>query len=164
MLQVRINPKHPRVTNAGKDAAYRLARVDDAGALRHALRAENSGVKPHPQAIQNAHLATVKDAKVTSYVLNPSSESGRHKAIVIEAALGFNRANAGEFIAQLKDGVISNPAVAGSDDAHGRRFSVQIPMTGPKGSAIVTTGWIIRPGADFPDLTTAYIEKRRQKS
>lgn len=100
---------------------------------------------------------------MSGYVLNPNSETGRHKALVIEAALGFTQANAAEFVAQLRDGVLSCPATPQLEDAHGRRFSVDIPMTGPSGSAVVTTGWIIRPGSDTPDFITAYIEKRRQK-
>ena len=38
------------VTNAGKDAAYRLARVGDGAALRHAVGAENARVNEAYQA------------------------------------------------------------------------------------------------------------------
>jgi hypothetical protein len=96
-------------------------------------------------------------------VLNPNSETGRHKALVIQSALGFDRGNADEFVAQIRGGLLSNPAIERQADGYGRRFSVEIPMTGPAGSATVTTGWIIRSGENVPDLTTVYIEKRRQK-
>lgn len=92
------------------------------------------------------------------------NESGRNKAIVFQSLLGYNRVNFAELRDKLLQGVATLPAVKNLQDAHGQRYTVLVPVTGPKGSAIVTTGWIIRPGNNIPDLTTAFIDTRRNKN
>ena len=89
VLEVRINPKHPRVTNAGKDAAYRLARVGDGAALRHALGAENVVVsKQTPTSSEIASFAAeaakIADRLVT-LPLGPVTN-----AAAIKEATGFD--------------------------------------------------------------------------
>lgn len=56
-------------------------------------------MEPHPETIPNAEHAIVRIEKITGYVLNPDSQTGRHKALVIEAALGFTQSDAAEFAA-----------------------------------------------------------------
>ena len=83
---------------------------------------------------------------------------GRNKAKVFEAVLGFNQANAGELLRQLREGVSKVAAQPGKFDAFGARFTADIPVIGPKGSGVVRTGWIIKPGSDVPILTTMFVK------
>ena len=39
---------------------------------------------------------------------------------------------------------------------YGERFRVDVPVSGPGGSAVVRTLWICRKGEDVPRLTSAY--------
>lgn len=48
-------------------------------------------------------------------------------------------------------------AVPGEDDGFGRRFVLDFDMTGPRGTAGIRSGWIIRSGEDFPRLTSCYV-------
>ena len=120
-------------------------------------------MKPHPQALPNAENATISDDKFTKYVLNFGSERGRHKALVFQSALGYNLTNYEPLVEQLKIGVAKYPYVPGPLDAHGQRYTVDIPVKGPDGEALVTTGWIVRPGSDVPDFVSAYVKKVKGK-
>jgi len=55
---------------------------------------------------------------------------------------------------QARQGVMNNTPVPGKINKFGARYTVDIPVSGPKGSAIVRTGWIYRPGSQVPELTT----------
>jgi hypothetical protein len=76
---------------------------------------------------------------------------------VFESALGFNRSNADDLIAQLRAGIMENTSVAGEVDKFGSRFTVDIPVVGPTGSGVVRTGWFYDPGSVTPRLVTAYV-------
>lgn len=86
----------------------------------------------------------------------PSHPVGGNKARVFESAFGFNRSNADDLTAQIRKGVMEQPPIPGKVDQYGSRFTVDIPVTGPKGSGLVRTGWIVDPGSVTPRLTTAY--------
>jgi filamentous hemagglutinin len=121
-------------------------------------------VQPHPQAVPNAEKATIKDEKFSKYVLDPQSEGGQHKAIVYKAVLGFDLTNYADLVRQIRLGVVQNPAKYGSTNDHGHRYTTLVSVTGPNGNtANVTTGWIIRPDTDIPDLVTAYIKTKGAK-
>ncbi len=59
---------------------------------------------------------------------------------------------------QLQKGVMNNTPVAGKVDKYGSRFTVDIPVTGPAGSGIVRTGWILKPGSNTPEMTTLFVK------
>lgn len=59
---------------------------------------------------------------------------------------------------QLRRGVMTDPAVAGKVDNFGARFTVDIPVTGPRGSGVVRSGWIYKAGSDTPELTTIFVK------
>ncbi|MBK6999414.1 MAG: hypothetical protein IPH35_05420 [Rhodoferax sp.] len=120
-------------------------------------------MKPYPQTLPNAENATIRDDKFAKYVLNFGSERGRHKALVFQSALGYNLTNYETLVEQLKTGVAKYPCVLGPLDAHGQRYTVDMPVKGPDGEAVVTTGWIVRPGSDIPDLASAYVKKVKGK-
>ena len=120
-------------------------------------------MKPHPQALPNAENATISDDKFTKYVLNLGSERGRHKDLVFQSALGYNLTNYEPLGEQLKIGGAKYPDVPGPLDGHGQRYTVDIPVKGPDGGALVTPGWIVRPGSDVPDFVSAYVKKVKGK-
>ena len=106
----------------------------------------------------NADKAVIDPRKLTEYALNPDHPVGGNKARVFEAALGFNKSNAGELMSQIQEGVKTAPATPGKADEFGQRFTVQVPVTGPSGPGTVTTGWIYKPGSTTPELTTLFVK------
>ena len=87
--------------------------------------------------------------------MNPEHPVGGHKARVFESALGFNKSNADDLMRQLREGVKTNTPVPGKVDQYGERFTVEIPVVGPKGEGIVTSGWIYKPGSNVPEVARA---------
>lgn len=100
----------------------------------------------------------VELAKLTDYCLDETHPRGRHKARVFAARLGLGRADAALLRAELlRAAVGSLDAVEGVADGFGRRFTLDLVVTGPKGPGVVRSGWIVRTGEDFPRLTTCYL-------
>ncbi|QJB56884.1 DUF6883 domain-containing protein [Pseudodesulfovibrio sp. zrk46] len=102
--------------------------------------------------------AYIDPQKLTGYALNPSHPKGKDKARVFESALGFNQANANSLLQQIQEGVKNNIAISGKVNEYGSRFTVDIPVTGPKGTGVVRTGWIYEPGSNVPKLTTLFVK------
>ncbi len=112
---------------------------------------------PHPQALPNAQMAVIPPEKLSGYSLNPDhDDGGSDKARVFAAVFGFTRVHADELAEQILRALASTPAREKNADRYGRRFQVDVRVTGPKGGGTVRTGWIIRTGTDFPSLTSAY--------
>jgi RHS repeat-associated protein len=109
-------------------------------------------------ALPDASRATIDvEGKLVGYALNPAHPKGKDKAVVFQSALGYNQTNAADLAAQLQAGLRNNPAVHTGTDQFGQRFRVDIPVTGPGGTAVVRTGWIVEPGGAGPRLTTAFV-------
>lgn len=106
----------------------------------------------------NADKAEIDPAKITEYALNPEHPVGGNKARVFEATTGHSRSNAPDLISQIQDGVMNNSATAGKVDEHGARFTVDMPIHGPAGTAEVRTGWIFGSESDNPRLVTLYVK------
>jgi hypothetical protein len=116
-------------------------------------------------ALPNASKVRISREEIDGYSLKPENEGGPPgKARVFESALGFNKSNADDLISQIRSGVRKNPAITGELDEFGQRFRVDIPLGGPKGSAIVRTGWIIDPGSTIPRLLTAFVKQEYSMS
>jgi hypothetical protein len=102
--------------------------------------------------------AVVELAKLTGYCLDPTHPRGRHKARVFAASLGLTQANASELRAVLLRAAASaDQAVEGPGDGFGWRFVLDLEVSGPRGSATVRSGWIVRAGEDFPRFTSCYV-------
>ena len=102
-------------------------------------------------------LRSSKSAKFVDYCLDPHHDDGHHKARVFKALLGFERANHADLIAAIGRGILTHEAEYVGETAHGFLWRVDLPITGPRGSATVRTGWIYEKGKDVPRLTTAYV-------
>lgn len=107
--------------------------------------------------LRHPGLAVIDPRKFTEYCLNPNSPRGRHKAAVFKSALGYDLSNYHGLIEQIRKGIIINRAEFVEQMPHGEIWRVDMPVTGPAGTAAVRTGWIYRKGKDVARLTTAYV-------
>ncbi len=99
--------------------------------------------------------------KFTEYALNPEHARGSHKARVFKSALGYDRENLQELKAQIEAKILLMEADEGMADKHGRRFVVDLPITGPSGKqAVVRTCWLVPPGSKEARLTTLLVRKK----
>ena len=92
--------------------------------------------------------------KITAYAMNPEHPVGKNKYRVINAATGFGPDDAATIEQQIRDGVRSGTPIAGKADQYGRRWSVDLPLTGPSGTIVVRTAWILDADAPAPRLVT----------
>jgi filamentous hemagglutinin len=104
-----------------------------------------------------ADRAIVEERKLVAYALDPTNPVGRHKARVFDAALGYTRSNCGDLLAQIREGVMAHRPIPGRVDEFGARFTVDMPVRGPAGQAVVRTGWIYDRGSVVPRLVTLYV-------
>lgn len=108
--------------------------------------------------LRGAGRAVADTRKFTEYALNPAHPVGGNKARVFERALGYNQSNWQGLRDQLLRGLRQVPVRPGTVDQYGTRFTTDILVRGPNGAAAtVRTGWIYRPGANAPELTTLFI-------
>jgi hypothetical protein len=108
--------------------------------------------------LPNGHRAVVELAKLADYCLDPEHPRGKHKARVFAARLGLGRNDAASVrVALLEAAAQSDAAVAGTVDGFGARYVLDLAMSGPKGTALVRTAWIVRVGKDFPRFTSSYV-------
>ena len=112
----------------------------------------------------DASRAVIDLRKLANYALDPMHAVGGPKARVIKAALGFEKIDVEALAIQIRDGLVTNPATPGKIDEYGARFSVDIFVIGPKGSATLRTGWIFDTGSDFPRLTTAFVKGEKREA
>ena len=120
-------------------------------------------VTPNEHALPNYQNAVILREKLEKYCLNPrhvsrpyGKSSGKDKARVFKAALGFEQADWELLKNRILEGLPYHEAIVRHEDEHGKRYTVQVSITGPNGNTeMVLTGWIIKPGTDYPSLTTA---------
>jgi hypothetical protein len=90
----------------------------------------SDGILP---ALRNAAIAVIEPDKFTRYCLDMGSEDRRHKARVFRSALGFEKADALEFILAIRQGIMLHEAVFQGETPHGFRWRVDLPVQGPNG-------------------------------
>ena len=155
--------------NAARQSAMQAARTapteqdspDQSGLLPEQKQLEGSGgiIAKVDNALPNVENATIDPRKLTEYALNPNHPVGSHKARVFNSVLGYNQSNAESLINQIYEKLPQCEAKIGVLDIYGQRFTVDIPIIGPNGNtAIVRTGWIIRPNSMTPELTTLFVQ------
>jgi filamentous hemagglutinin len=91
------------------------------------------------------------------YALNPDSEVVQHKAKVFKAALGYDRSNWQSLLEQIRQGILVEPAPPSRVDRYGARFTVDIQVTGPAGTAVVRIGCNHETAWLVPRLVTLYV-------
>jgi hypothetical protein len=94
------------------------------------------------------------DRKLTDYALNPDHPVGKNKARVIQSATGLGREDAQNVKQQILDQVGDGPPTEGKRDQHGDRWNKDVTVTGPNGSIVVRTAWIVDAGTGKTRLVT----------
>lgn len=121
--------------------------------------------QPHDRALPNYANALITRDKLERYCLDSNhlskafgKSSGKDKARVFKAALGFVKADWKLLANRILEALPYAEAIVAHEDDYGKRYTVAVAIAGPNGSTgMVLTAWIIRPGTDFPSLTTAYV-------
>jgi uncharacterized protein YukE len=96
----------------------------------------------------------IDPTKITGYEMNPDHPVGGNKYRVIHSVTGLDTGDAAKIEQQIRDGVRDGTPIKGKGDQYGQRWSVDVPLTGPKGSIIVRTAWILDVGSSVPRLIT----------
>ena len=109
--------------------------------------------------LPNFEKAEISERKLIGYVLNADHPTGSHKARRLRSVLGFEMDHADDVMSQIKNNLPFSEAVAGRLDEHGQRYSVDMTLTDPAGSATVRTGWIIDANSANPRLTTMFVKE-----
>ena len=117
----------------------------------------------HERALPNYENAVIPREKLELYCLDPrhvslvlGRSSGKDKARVFQAALGFVKADWELLKKRILEELPYQEALMRHEDQHGQRYNVNVPITGPNGHTVtVLTAWIIRSNTDYPFLITA---------
>jgi hypothetical protein len=109
---------------------------------------------PH---IPNADRAILDLRKIEDYCLSPVHPRGRHKARVFREALGLLRDDAQWLREVLLSGMQRAEAQALADDANGRRWRVDIPLTRHGKRVVVRTVWMVRSGEEVARFVTCWV-------
>ncbi len=118
---------------------------------------------PNPHALPNYQNGVISREKLERYCLDPQhvsrpygKSSGKDKARVFKAALGFEQADWELLKQRILEGLPYFEATLGNEDEYGKRYNVELPIIGPNGNTrTVLTAWIVRPGTDYPFFVTA---------
>ncbi|MEO3768988.1 WXG100 family type VII secretion target [Micromonospora sp. B9E7] len=98
--------------------------------------------------------AEIDSRKITAYAMNPDHPVGKNKFRVINSATGLDPSDAEVIMQQIREGVVTGQPLLGKADEFGQRWSVDLPLTGPDGTVIVRTAWILENGATAPRMVT----------
>lgn len=117
------------------------------------------------EPLPNADKAQGIAKRLSTYSLDPKQKDG--KAAVFKSALGMTHEHADMLQKQIETLLPHLPPQPHISNAHGQRFKVRIPITGPNGRTVdVTTGWIYDRDEDGkklslrPRILTAYIDTK----
>lgn len=114
--------------------------------------------------LPNGTRAIVSLRRLRDYNLNPDHPTGKHKARVLAAALGFTQADARQLRAILKRVALSYPAIKGEQDEHGQRYTIDFELENEQGEPVtLRSGWMIDAGKTIPRWLTVFVVKRREK-
>ena len=77
---------------------------------------------------------------------------------MFESILGITAGNADVLRRALLDAAAASDQVESrGDSGFGNAYILRFPLSTAKGTGTVLSVWIVRPGEDFPRLTTCYI-------
>jgi hypothetical protein len=107
--------------------------------------------------LPNCDRAVVDIEKLRDYCLSTEHPRGRHKARVFATTLGLTADNAEQLRQMLLQAARTSDARPGEEDSHGKRYVIELLVSGPAGRAKVHSSWIVRRGEDFARLTSCYV-------
>ena len=106
--------------------------------------------------LPNAERATVPEAKITLYLLNPGHHAGGSKAAFF-LRFGFTVELWQQFGWALRRHAMDNEVALSEETKYGMRFVVDGPLVAATGDVLnVRASWFINPGADVPRFVTAH--------
>jgi len=127
--------------------------VDEHAAMRQAVAREYAdalGKRYEPPSAEadaeekpRFENVEIDKRKISEYVMNAE-----------HSATGLTAKDADQIETQIRAGVRNGTPVAGRNDQYGQRWSVDVPVTGPAGTMMVRTAWIVEPGSGQPRLAT----------
>jgi len=126
----------------------------------------NGGRSVHPKALPNYQNAEIAREKLEGYALNPNHEaarpdgsSGKNKARVFRAALGFDQSNWEILKQRILDELPYHEAVFEAERKDwGKAYHVDVPILGVNGrTKNVRTAWLIGHGKYNPSLVTLLV-------
>jgi hypothetical protein len=109
---------------------------------------------PRDPNLPNFSNPNVDPKKITDYAMNPDHPVGSNKYRVINSTTGLDTGDAARIEQQIRDGVHDGTPIKGRADEYGQRWAVDVPLTGPKGTIVVRTAWILDIGSSTPRLVT----------
>ncbi len=108
--------------------------------------------------LPNGNSAVIPMEKLTAYALNLSHPHGRSHAVLFDRLLGITVANPNLLHEAPRRAAVDVDAIPGATSPFGAKYEVRFWMTGPRGTFMVSSVWIVPTDADAPVLVTAYIE------
>src|SRR5436309_8497070 len=124
----------------------------------------NQDRTPNRHSLPNYQNAIILREKLERYCLDPrhvsrpyGKSSGKDKARVFKAALGFEQADWELLKQRILKGLPYYEAILRNEDEYGKRYNVELPITGPNGNTVtVLTAWIIKTGKEYQSFVTAH--------
>jgi len=107
--------------------------------------------------LPSGERAIIDNRKVIDYCLSPDHEDGQHKARLFGSVLGLTVDNFEQLQEALRSAASTQDAVLGKRDEYGQRYLIDFELTGPSGTAVIRSAWIIRNDETVPRLVTCYI-------
>ena len=115
-------------------------------------------------SLPNGDRAIVSLSRLRDYNLNPDHPTGKHKARVLLAALGFTQTDAQRLQTILKRIARTHPAIKGDADEYGQRYTIDFELENEAGDAIdLRSGWMIDEGETVPRCLTVFVVNRKAK-
>lgn len=108
--------------------------------------------------LPHADRALLDVTKLSDYCLSPSHPRGRHKAKVFRSALGMGPDDAVLLKKLLLRAAREEEAVMLHQDEFGRRYAVDTTLTGPAGTAVVRSLWIVLRNEEVPRFISGYVK------
>ena len=107
--------------------------------------------------LPNGDRAIIDRRKITDYCLSLDHDDGSHKARLFQALVGLNQDNSTLLLDALQGAAATGDAATGNVDEYGHRYVVDFEFTGPRGTAMIRSAWIVRADEEVPRLVTCYI-------
>jgi hypothetical protein len=161
----------PKTTHGGVDASTNVSKAHETvSEAAHQGRpgqgqehTTTPGTTPTTPAKPNFENPGFDDRKLSEYALNPDHPVGGNKAKVIESVTGLTKADAATVKQQILDQVKQGDPITGKVDEHGSRFAKDVTLTGPNGTIVVRTAWIVDAGTGETRLATVSFPPKSKK-